>query len=306
MSEQEFDFAFSFAGEQRGYVERTVRACQHLGLRVFYDKDHNNEWWGQNFIREQRSVYSSKARYFVPFISTEYLAKPIPMDEFSAAMMTAVKYGDGYVLPVLIDNAEVPADLMHPHIHYLRAQDFTPEELATELARKLGVAVEQGQEPAELGAVVEQALQFRMPKIVPSDWSKYAELDKVFEILTARFKQGAAQLRQEGLIANVRVREDELVIRVERGGETVAGIDVRRGGGFGGDDQIVWSLGWRNHGANSFNGWATPKFDKDRGRAIIDISDFNSTLHGEPNAGSSYDEFFQHLWELLIEQIEQL
>ncbi len=136
MSEQEFDLAFSFAGEQRDYVERTVRACQNLGLKVFYDKDHNNEWWGQNFIREQRSVYTSKTRYFVPFISTDYLAKPIPMDEFSAAMMTAVKQGDGYVLPVLMDDAKVPADLMHPHIHYLHAKDFTPEGLATELARK--------------------------------------------------------------------------------------------------------------------------------------------------------------------------
>ncbi len=65
-------------------------------------------------------------------------------------------------------------------------------------------------------------------------------------------------------------------------------------------------LGWRNHSSNSFNGWATPKFDKDRGQAIIDISDFGSMLHGEPSPGSSYDDFFQHLWGLLIEQIERM
>lgn len=305
MSEQEFDLAFPFAGEQRDYVERTVRACQNLGIKVFYDKDHNNEWWGRNFIREQRSVYSSKTRYFVPFLSTDYLAKPIPMDEFSAAMMTAVKQGDGYVLPVLMGDAVVPADLMHPHVHYLRAEEFSPEDLAAEFARKLGVAAEQGQELAELGAVVEQALQLRMPKIVPSDWSKYEELEKVFRLLAARFKEGAVQLRQAGLTGSVRVRDDELNVRVERGGETVAGIDVRRGGGIGGDDQIVWSLGWRNYSSNSFNGWASPKFDKDRGQSTIDISDFGSMLHGERGPGSSYDDFFQHLWGLLIEQIER-
>jgi hypothetical protein len=84
-----YDLAVSFAGEQ------TVRACGELGLRVFYDRDVGNEWWGKNFIREQRKVYGSQTRFFVPFISSEYLAKPIPMDEFSSAMMTAVKQGDG-------------------------------------------------------------------------------------------------------------------------------------------------------------------------------------------------------------------
>ena len=47
-----YDLAVSFAGEHRTYVERTVRACEALGLHVFYDRDKNNEWWGKNFIRE--------------------------------------------------------------------------------------------------------------------------------------------------------------------------------------------------------------------------------------------------------------
>ena len=127
MEDKEYDIAVSFAGEQRDYVAQTVAACQALGLRVFYDKDKNNSWWGKNFIREQRTVYSSRTRFFMPFISAEYLSKPIPMDEFSAAMMTAVKQGDGYILPVLMDDAEVPPDLLHPHIHYLRARDYTPQ-----------------------------------------------------------------------------------------------------------------------------------------------------------------------------------
>ena len=70
-----YDLAVSFAGEDRDYVEQTVGACGDLGLRVFYDRDMGNEWWGKNFIREQRKVYGSQARYFVPFISTEYLCK---------------------------------------------------------------------------------------------------------------------------------------------------------------------------------------------------------------------------------------
>ena len=102
-------------------------------------------------------VYSSQTRYFVPFLSTEYLAKPIPMDEFSSAMMTAVKRGDGYVLPVLIGDVQIPPDLLHPHIHYLRAKDHTPEQLALQLQAKVNQAKAAGQQAREVGTVVQQA-----------------------------------------------------------------------------------------------------------------------------------------------------
>jgi hypothetical protein len=67
MGEKPYDLAVSFAGEQRNYVAYTVTACKRLGLKVFYDRDKNNDWWGGNFIREQRAVYGSQARFFAPF-----------------------------------------------------------------------------------------------------------------------------------------------------------------------------------------------------------------------------------------------
>jgi TIR domain-containing protein len=301
---QEYDLAFSFAGEHRTYVEQTVRACQRLGLRVFYDKDASNEWWGKNFIREQRKVYSSSTRYVVPFISNEYVSKPIPMDEFSAAMMTAVKQGDGYILPVLMDDAKVPADLLHPHIHYLRAADYTPEQLADEFARKLGTAKQQGQEPAPIDKVVKDALQLRMPKIVPNTWSKYEELDRLFEYLVTQFRQCAEQLREQGLMCSVRQRGDQLIVRVEGGGETIGGIDIWRGTQMG-DDHITWNINWRCASSNSFNGWAVPTFDKERGQAAVDVNDLASMGRNQEELDGSYGGFFKYLWGLLIDQIER-
>ena len=166
-----YDLAVSFAGEQRSYVEQVVRACQKRGLSVFYDRDVNNEWWGRNYIREQRKVYSSQTRFFVPFISTEYLAKPVPGDEFSAAMMTAIKQGDGYILPVLVGDVQVPVELLHPHVHHLRANDHTPEQLAEQLAKRVGRAEAEGQAPRDMSAVVGEVMQLRMPKVVPQDFS---------------------------------------------------------------------------------------------------------------------------------------
>jgi hypothetical protein len=304
MNIEQYDLAVSFAGEQRAYVERTVVACKALGLNVFYDKEKNNEWWGQNFIREQRAIYSSQTRFFVPFISNEYWSKPIPMDEFSAAMMTAVKQGDGYILPILMDDTEIPRDLIHPHIHYLRARDYTPEQLAEQLVQRVGAAKQVGQEPADIGPVVEHALHIRLPKVVPVDWSKYEELDQVFEYLAERFRQGAGQLRDQGFVCSVRQRENRLAARVERGGETVAGIDISRDTQMG-DDHITWSTNWRRGSANSFNGWAVRRFDKKQGQAVIEVQDLGGMMSGEPAGDGSYEAFFSLLWHKVIEQIER-
>jgi hypothetical protein len=303
--DKEYDIAVSFAGEQRNYVAETVAACKALGLRVFYDEDKNNDWWGKNFIRDQREIYSSRTRYFVPFISTEYLSKPIPMDEFSAAMMTAVKQGDGYILPVLMDDVEVPADLLHPHIGYLRSGDYTPQKLAEQIRQRVSAAAQAGQTPAELGTVVSEALAMRMPKITPDSWSKYTELDTVWDYLHRRFTQGAEQLRPQGLICTVRLQGDTLPIRVERHGKTVAGLTIRKGVQMG-DDKLTWSVGIQNtFPDNSFNGWAMPTFDREAGKPVIAVTDMAS-LSGSASARLlNREDFFQLMWGKVVEQIDR-
>jgi len=79
-------------------------------------------------------------------------------------MMTAVKQGDGYVLPVLIGDVELPAELMHPHIHYLRAEDYTTAQLAVQMQQRVGVR-SATQSPRDIGAVVQEAGSLRLPKI---------------------------------------------------------------------------------------------------------------------------------------------
>lgn len=243
----------------------------------------------------------------MPFISAEYLSKPIPMDEFSSAMMTAVKQGDGYILPVLMDDVEVPADLLHPHIGYLRSHDYTPEELAKQIQQRVGAAAKAGHAPADLGTVVSEALAVRMPRIVPDSWSKYTELDAIWDYLYHRFAEGAEQLRSQGLICTVRLQGDTLAIRVERHAKTVAGLDIRKGTQMG-DDHLTWSAGIpRTFSGNSFDGWATPKFDRDVGQPVIEVNDMASSFgeYGSANGGLTYENFFDLMWGKVIEQIER-
>jgi hypothetical protein len=48
-------------------------------------------------------------------------------------------------------------------------------------------------------------------------------------------------------------RDDGIVVRIERGGETVAGINIWRRPLMG-DDRITWNTDWRSGSSGSFNG----------------------------------------------------
>ena len=300
-----YDLAVSFAGEHRDYVEQMVRACEDLGLHVFYDRDTSNEWWGKNFIREQRKVYGSQTRYFVPFISSEYLSKPIPMDEFSAAMMTAVKQGDGYVLPVLIGDVQVPRDLLHPHIHYLRADDFTPQQLAAQLQARVKHAEASGQEARSITRVVQEAMEVRLPKVVPADFSKYEELGVVFEYLADQFSAAAPQLRARGFIGTVNRNQDRISIRIEYRGRTVYSLDIYRGGSTG-DDKLTFGLDHHRGLSSGINGWAEPFFDKQAGHPKLKMTDLS--ILGNFSVGErvlSKEELFRELWDRIVDQLEK-
>jgi len=146
-----YDIAVSFAGAQRPVVEPIVRACQSLGLSVFYDKDRTVEFWGRNFVYTMRAIYSgARARYFMPFLSNEYLASDFPMDEFKAATRRAIAVGgDSYMLPIVVGPVEVPAALLSPTIGRLRLEDYSVGELARIIVQRVGTKRERGQEPRD-------------------------------------------------------------------------------------------------------------------------------------------------------------
>lgn len=305
MSTTTYDIAVSFAGEQRDYVVQFVEACKARDISVFYDRDLTNEWWGKSYIREQRKVYGKNTRYFVPFISTEYLAKSIPQDEFSSAMMTAVNQGDGYVLPVLWGSVQVPSDLLHPHIHYLKADDYSPQQLADAVVQRIGVG---GRQPGrDVGEVVQEALKFRMPKVVPQSFSTYRELDATYDYLADQLQAAVHQLESAGFIGTIRRGESKLAVRIERHGQIVYALDIEKGGPFG-DDCLNFVTG-RNHmgsSGNTSNGHATPFFDREAQVPKLKMMDF-SVFSNTADSDRTYtkEEFFTALWDRIVEQLER-
>ncbi|MFD2470643.1 hypothetical protein [Amycolatopsis silviterrae] len=149
-----YDVAVSFTDEVREYVRSVVETARALGLVVFFEPDMTVEWWGRNFLLEGRKVYGQRAWHFVPFLSPAYLAAPHALDAFATAITAVAQRRDDYVLPVLVDQPEVPAELLNPATGFLRTEDHTPAELAAHLLAKVRRTKAEGAAARDFGAAV--------------------------------------------------------------------------------------------------------------------------------------------------------
>ena len=131
---KEFDVCFSFAGEQREYVEKTYEACRKLGIKVFYDKAVETQIWGKNLIEVFFDIYKEKANYCVMFISKEYATKTWTKFERRTALERALKSENEYILPVRFDDTEIIG--LHSSISYIDAKSISPDELAEMIYQK--------------------------------------------------------------------------------------------------------------------------------------------------------------------------
>ena len=131
-----YEVALSFAGEDRSYVEEVANLLRAHGVSVFYDRYEEADFWGKNLQEHLADVYQNKSRYVVMFVSKNYAAKVWPTHERRSALARAVSEKREYVLPVRIDNTELPGLL--PTIAYVNLAGKTPQQLSELILLKLG------------------------------------------------------------------------------------------------------------------------------------------------------------------------
>lgn len=66
-------FSFSFAGEDREYVEMVAETLRANEIKVFYDAYEEASLWGKELYTYLSQVYEKDARYTVIFISNHYV-----------------------------------------------------------------------------------------------------------------------------------------------------------------------------------------------------------------------------------------
>jgi hypothetical protein len=110
-SAPEFDVCFSFAGEDRAYVEQVAAKLKSFGVAVFYDRYEQAELWGKDLYVHLDEVYRIKARYCVIFISENYVKKLWTSHERRSAQARAFEENREYILPARFDDTPVPGIL---------------------------------------------------------------------------------------------------------------------------------------------------------------------------------------------------
>ncbi len=135
MQQYEYDVALSFAGEDRQHAEKLANLLESNEYNVFYDKYEQARLWGKDLYAHLSSIYKDKARYCVMFLSKHYAQKLWPNHERQNAQARAFKESREYILPVRLDDTEIPGIL--PTVGYLDLRQITIEQIYLSLVEKL-------------------------------------------------------------------------------------------------------------------------------------------------------------------------
>jgi hypothetical protein len=138
-SDQVFDYdvALSFAGEDRAYVGQIAIRLRELGVRLFYDEYAAAEMWGNDLYVILDDVYRKRARFTVMFVSRHYASKPWTQHERQSAQARALANIGPYLLPVRLDDSELPG--LRPTVGYIDARTTSAEELIRLIQQKLSI-----------------------------------------------------------------------------------------------------------------------------------------------------------------------
>jgi len=130
-----YDVALSFAGEDREYVRRVADSLVGVEVTVFFDEFEQVNLWGADLAEHLGKVYSEDAHFVVLFASRSYAEKAWPNHEKQFALGRHLRGEKGRILPVRIDDTEIPG--LPPTIGYLDARVLTAEKLASLVRAKV-------------------------------------------------------------------------------------------------------------------------------------------------------------------------
>lgn len=136
LKEHEYDIAVSFAGEDRELVNEISMELKRRGISVFYDLLEQHKLWGKDLYQYLADVYSNKSKYCIVFASEHYKNKSWTKHELMNAQSRAFSQDIEYILPIKIDDTELPG--LPSTIGYLDSRKLTANEIIELIIKKLG------------------------------------------------------------------------------------------------------------------------------------------------------------------------
>ncbi len=131
-----YDVALSYAGEDREYAQTLADTLKSRDVKVFYDKYEKPILWGKDLYVHLSDLYQNKSQYCVIFISQHYAIKVWTKHQLKAAQDRALKESKEYILPIRLDDTEIPGILSTTG--YLSWPPETAGTIADAILKKLG------------------------------------------------------------------------------------------------------------------------------------------------------------------------
>jgi len=107
-SSVQYDVAISFAGEDRATARKFADLLLADKYAVFFDEFEKAALWGEDLTVKLKDIYATLSRFCVMFISQYYVKKPWTKFERQAAVSRMLKEKSAYVLPIRLDDTELP------------------------------------------------------------------------------------------------------------------------------------------------------------------------------------------------------
>ena len=101
----EFDFALSFAGENRGLAKLIAEQLKILDCSVFFDEYFENNYLGTAWRAQFQRVFGEQARFVVCLLDRHYVAKIWPTFERECF---SPRVSEETVIPIYLDTTAVP------------------------------------------------------------------------------------------------------------------------------------------------------------------------------------------------------
>lgn len=135
MIDEVYDIVISFAGEDRTIAEKIAKKLKTLEYNVFYDKYEQATLWGKDLYEHLSDIYSKKGKFCLMIISKHYAEKNWTNHERKAAQARAFEQSKEYILPLKLDDTEIPG--LHSTTGYLDYRMVSLEDIVACLKFKL-------------------------------------------------------------------------------------------------------------------------------------------------------------------------
>ena len=131
----DYEIALSFAGSERAIAEELVALLSEQNVRVFYDLHEQGELWGKDLYQHFQAIYRDRAQYCVVILSRAYAERLWPRHELKQAQARAFREHEEYILPLRVDDTEIPG--VNPTVGYIDLRKYDLKQVRDLILEKL-------------------------------------------------------------------------------------------------------------------------------------------------------------------------